>query len=225
MRTRAHPVSGRPRRIGLGTLAGIAGPAAFTAAWLVSGLRQRGYSILHEHISGLAAPDARDPEVMIGGFLALGGSMILFARDLRRRLSTDGDRPGPGPALMALSGLCTVAAGMLRRDRMANRLPGETEPTRQSAVNDWHDRMSIGAQTLGFASTVALSRRFRGEPGLADLPARMLGAGAIAFGLAAYFGWDTQRPGNGIVQRVGVTISLAGLAGLAARLLRPGPPP
>jgi len=115
-----------------------------------------------------------------------------------------------------------VAAGLLRRDRMANRLPGEVESYRQSAVNDWHDRCSIAAQTLGFASTVALSRRLRRDPALADLPPRTLGAGAVAFGLAAWFGVDTQRPGNGIVQRVGVTISLAGLAGMAVRLLRAG---
>src|SRR5262245_11186884 len=112
----------------LGLRAGIVGPAAFTAAWAFSGRRQRDYSIRNEHISGLAAPDARDPWVMIGGFLALGSSMVLLARDLQRRLAVGSARPGPGPALLAGSGVCTVLAGVLRRDRMANRLPGETEP-------------------------------------------------------------------------------------------------
>ena len=89
----------------LGARAGIVGPAAFTAAWLFSGRRQRDYSIRNEHISGLAAPDARDPFLMVGGFLALGASMVLFARELRQRLSVGGARPGPGPALLAYIGL------------------------------------------------------------------------------------------------------------------------
>jgi hypothetical protein len=162
---------------------------------------------------------------MLGGFIALGASTIAFAAGLRRRLGRDGERAGPGPALMAVSGACITLAGILRRDRMANRLPGETEPYRQSAVNDWHDRCSVAAQTLGFASTVALARRFRRDPDLADLPPRTLGAGAVAFGLAMYFGWNTQRPGNGVVQRVGVTISLAGVAAVAVRLVRGAHPP
>jgi len=206
----------------MGWWAGIAGPAAFTAAWVVSGRRQLGYSIRDEHISGLAAPDARDPEIMLAGFLALGTSMIWFARDLQRRLASDGDRAGPGPALFAASGMCTVLAGVLRRDRMANRLPGETEtdPYRQSAVNDWHDRLSVGAQACGFASTLLLSRRFRGEPELDAARRPMVAVALVSGGLAAYFGADTTRPGNGIVQRVGVTVSLAGMAALAARLIR-----
>jgi hypothetical protein len=194
----------------------------FTAAWVVSGLRQPGYSIRNEHISGLAAPDARDPFVMIGGFLTLGTSMALFARDLRRLLSAPGRPPGPGPALLAGSGACVALAGVLRRDRMANRLPGETEPYRQSAVNDWHDRLSIGAQALGAASTVALSRRFRSEPELAALSRPMVGITVVTTAMSAFFASETARPGNGLVQRVGVTMSLVGMAGMAWRVLRSG---
>jgi hypothetical protein len=38
--------------------AGIAGPAVFTGAWIVSSLRQAGYGATEVQISGLAAPDA-----------------------------------------------------------------------------------------------------------------------------------------------------------------------
>ena len=209
----------------LGARAGIVGPAAFTAAWVLSGRRQVDYSIRNEHISGLAAPDARDPWVMVGGFLTLGASMVLLARDLQRRLTVGS--AGPGPALLAGSGVCTMLAGVLRRDRMANVLPGETEPYQQSAVNDWHDRMSIGAQALGAAATLALSRRFRSEPDLAAWSRPMVGVTAFTTALSIFFASKTQRPGNGIVQRVGVTTSLAGMAALSRRLLRssgPGSP-
>ena len=55
-----------------GAAAGIAGPAVFTTAWIVSSLRQTGHSAADLQISGLAAPDARDPWIMIAGFLVLG---------------------------------------------------------------------------------------------------------------------------------------------------------
>ena len=44
-----------------GAAAGIAGPAAFTGAWIAGSLRQTGHPAAEIQISGLAAPDARDP--------------------------------------------------------------------------------------------------------------------------------------------------------------------
>ena len=94
------------------TAAGIIGPAAFTIAFTSSERRQDGYSIRDEHISGLAAPDARNPEVLLTGFLVMGGSTILFATALRDRLG--GPRGGLGPILLALSGAGAIGAGLLR---------------------------------------------------------------------------------------------------------------
>lgn len=42
----------------------------FTAAW-VGSLQQSGYSAPRVQLSGLAALDARDPQIMIVGFLCL----------------------------------------------------------------------------------------------------------------------------------------------------------
>ena len=53
-------------------VAGIAGPVAFTGAWIVSSLRQTGYPAAEIQLSGLAAPDARDPWIMVAGFVVLG---------------------------------------------------------------------------------------------------------------------------------------------------------
>ena len=84
---------------------GVIGPAAFTAAWVTSTVRQTGYSIAEEHLSGLAAPDARDPGIMIAGFVTLGACTTAFAsaleagpaprlrRSLRRGPSRRGRRP------------------------------------------------------------------------------------------------------------------------------------
>ena len=58
--------------------AGIAGPADFAGAWIASSLRQSGYPAAEIQISGLAAPDARDPWIMVAGFVVLGGCTAAF---------------------------------------------------------------------------------------------------------------------------------------------------
>ena len=97
--------AGRRLRV-LGGLAGVAGPVAFTAAWAVSSLLQTGHAATQVQISGLAAPDARDPWIMITGFLVLGGCSVVFGTALHRELGGSGregregreGRPsGPGP--------------------------------------------------------------------------------------------------------------------------------
>jgi hypothetical protein len=93
----SSPLSSR-----LGAAAGIAGPVAFTGAWIVASLRQTGHSAVAVQLSGLAAPDARDPGIMIAGFVALGACSIAFGRSLHRTLDVSGypassPRPaGPG---------------------------------------------------------------------------------------------------------------------------------
>src|SRR5262249_25829216 len=151
----AHTVASRLR-----SACGIAAPVVFTLTWAVSGARQEHYSIRHEHISGLAAPDARDPAIMTTGFLALGAGTLAFAWELQRRLG-GAPRAGWGPGLMAGAGASVLMAGVLRRDRMANVLPDEVEPYEQSLVNDGHDHASFVAQICTVLSLVALACRFR----------------------------------------------------------------
>lgn len=198
---------------------GIVGPVAFTAAWAISGARQAGYSIRHEHISGLAAPDARDPHIMTAGFLTLGVATIAFGWELQRRLGGS-PRAGPGPGLIAGAGASVLLAGILRRDRMANVLPGETEPYRQSLVNDGHDDASIVGQLCSVIGLLALARRFRGDPAWADLRLPTLGVAALTGGLGVIFGSHTARPGNGVVQRVAISTALAGMVATGVRMLR-----
>src|SRR5262245_44312938 len=63
---------------------GIAGPVLFTAAWVASSLLQTGHSAGSVQLSGLAAMDARDPEIMMAGFVGLGACSVAFAAALRR---------------------------------------------------------------------------------------------------------------------------------------------
>ena len=64
----------------LGRLA-VAGPIAFTLAWLVGGLVQDEYSFRQEDISALAEMDAQHAWIMITGFVLLGlGTVALGGR-------------------------------------------------------------------------------------------------------------------------------------------------
>jgi Protein of unknown function (DUF998) len=120
-----------------GAAAGIAGPAVFTSAWIVSSLRQSGYPAAEIQISGLAAPDARDPWIVMAGFVVLGGCTVAFGVTLQAAFGGRG-RAGPAPRLIQAAGLLTVAAGLLRRDRMMLLTPGSI-----SWHNHAHDMISV----------------------------------------------------------------------------------
>jgi Protein of unknown function (DUF998) len=199
---------------------GLLGPAVFTAAWVAASTRQPGYSPANEHISGLAAPDARTPALMGAGFAALGVSTIGFAAALDRRLG-DGTW---GPALLGASGIAILSAGLLRRDRLSNYpMPGDPIE-RQSWVNDAHDLSSVVGHACATAGLLSLAARLRREPGLRDLARPAATAAISSSGLMSYFARDVVRPGNGLVQRAGISIPLAFTVRLAWRLLREPPP-
>jgi hypothetical membrane protein len=200
----------------------VIGPAAFTAAWLVGTVREPGYSVSDEHISGLAAPDARSPNAMRAGFMTLGVCSIAFASAVDRRLREDaaGRGSGWGPALLAASGLAIGIAGVLPRDRMSNFVPQGERVAPQSWVNEGHDLASVAAQVTGSAGLIALSRRLARDPALDDLSGAAARAALTSSGAMAWFARAVTRPGNGVVQRVGVSIPLLFMARMGVRLLR-----
>lgn len=211
------PASGWIR---LGAAAGVAGPAAFTAAWVSAALLQTGHSATEVQISGLAAPDARDPWIMIAGFVVLGGCSAGFGAALHHALGGSG-RAGPGPRLIQAAGLLTVAAGLLRRDQMLL-----TAPVGESWHNHAHDAVSALIYVALIAVPLLLARRFRGDRRWAALRLPLTAAtGATAAVLAVFFSpaipaWDA------VLQRIAVTLPLAALGAVAVRLLalssRPG---
>lgn len=200
-----------------GAAAGIVGPTAFTGAWIASSLRQTGYPAAEIQISGLAAPDARDPWIVVAGFVVLGGCTVAFGAALRDALGGHG-RAGPAPRLIQGAGLLSIAAGLLRRDRML-LAPGSV-----SWHNHAHDVISVVIYVDLVAAQVLLAERFGRDPGLAGpawKPWRpwLLASGVATGALLIAFAADTSAAGAGVLQRVAVTIPLAVIAAIAARLL------
>jgi Protein of unknown function (DUF998) len=201
----------------LATVAGLAGPGAFTAAWVVSGRRQDGYSLRNEHISGLAAPDARDPEVLIAGFVVLGAATIGFAAALRERLG--GREAGLGPYLLGITGAGAIAAGLLRRDHMLLHPLDEPPDWQQSWRNNGHDLSAGVIYTTSVAAPLLLARHLARDPQLASLGPVGLGLSAASLALMGVFATQVDRRGNGIVQRVMVSLPMAFMSALAWRML------
>jgi hypothetical membrane protein len=201
-----------------GAIAGIAGPVAFTGAWVVASLLQAGHPAAEVQISGLAAPDARDPWIMIAGFAALGGCSIAFGSALRRALSGP-RRAGPAPALIQAAGVLTIAAGLLRRDRMLL-----TASVSESWHAQAHDLVSALVYLALVAAPLLLARRFRGDPRRNALALPLAASGVATAAVLATFASEGFGSWDGVLQRIGVTVPLAAVCAVAATLLTDGPP-
>jgi hypothetical protein len=198
----------------LGRLAawgGVAGPLLFTAAWVVSSLRQAGHPAAEVQLSGLAAQDARDPQIMIAGFVVLGACSAGFGAALR----TATRRPA-GPWLVVAGGAAAVAAGAFRRDHMLLTGPGFAG---ESWHNQVHDVASVVAYAAMLIAPLVLARQFRADPRWAVItrPVQVLALASAA--AMAVFASRMAEPSNGAVQRTAVTLALAAEALAAARML------
>jgi Protein of unknown function (DUF998) len=218
---RKRTVAGKP----VAAAAGIAGLTAFTCAWIASSLRQTGHPAAEMQLSGLAAPDARDPWIMLTGFLVLGGCTAVFGAALHDALGGPG-RAGPAPRLIQGAGLLTIAAGLLRRDHLL-LTPGDV-----SWHNHAHDVVSAVIYADLVVAQVLLALRFGREPvrpGAPDDPAPwdwrpwrpwLRASAAPTSAVLIMFAADTSPAGAGILQRAAVSIPLAVIAAVAVRLLR-----
>jgi hypothetical protein len=186
----------------------VAGPVVFTGAWITGSLLQTGYGAASVQISGLAAPDARYPWIMITGFVVLGGCAVVFGSQLGREI------PGSrlAPRLVQGAGVLTVAAGLLRRDHMLLT----SGPV--SWHNHAHDVLSIVIYVDLVVVQALLARDFgRVRAWRRWRPWLLASAVATAATLIA-FAADTSSPDAGVLQRVAVTIPLAAIAVVAAAL-------
>jgi hypothetical protein len=196
----------------MGAAAGVVGPAVFTGAWIVSSLRQS-VPAAEVQISGLAAADARDPWIMIGGFLVLGVCSVAFGESAHRAIG------GAGPRLIEGAGVLTIAAGLLRRDHMLlTRGP-------VSWHNHAHDVISALIYADLIIAQVMLARGFGRDAGMAWRAWRawrawLLGSAAATTGLVVAFAADTSAPDAGVLQRLLVSVPLAAMGAIAVRLTR-----
>jgi hypothetical protein len=188
------------------------GPALFTAAWVVSSLRQTGHSATEVQLSGLAADDARDPQIMVAGFLVLGMCSIGFGIPLRRVLAPR----AAGAWLVIVAGAAAVAAGVFRRDHLLLVGPGFAGESWHNQVHDVVSGVAYGAM---LAAPLVLARGFRSDPdwAAASRPVQVLALGsAVAL---VVFASRMVEPWNGAVQRVAVTLALGTEVLIAARML------
>jgi hypothetical membrane protein len=193
-----------------GAVAGLIGPATFTLAWIAAASRQPGVSFSATQISGLAAVNARDPWLMISAFLLLGGCAIGFGAALRAALG--GHEAGPGPGLIQLAGVLTIATGLLRRDHVL--LTGGPV----SWHNHAHDVISAAAYVLLIAAPLLLARRFRRDRQWSRLAAPLVAAAVAATALLAAVYAAPHASWAATLQRIGVSLPLAAIAAVAVRL-------
>ena len=194
---------------------GIAGPVVFTAAWVASSLLQTGHSAGAIQLSGLAAMDARDPQIMMAGFIGLGACSVAFGTALGR-LPAAGSA---GPWLVKAAGVATVAAGLFRRDHLLLTGPGFTG---ESWHNQVHDLVSAAAYAAMIAAPLVLARSFRGDPDWAGLSRPLQVLALLSAAALALFASQALEPWNATVQRVAVTLPLAAEVLIAVRMLRGG---
>lgn len=197
---------------------GIAGPVIFTAAWVVSSLRQTGYSATEVQLSGLAATDARDPQIMIAGFIGLGICSVAFGAAIGRVTAAG----SAGPRLVMSAGAVTVAAGLFRRDHMLLVGPSFAG---ESWHNQIHDLVSGAAYAAMIAVPLVLARRLRADPDWAGLSRPLQVLALISAAALALFASRTAEPWNGVVQRVAVTLPLIAEMLVTARMLTLRPRP
>jgi len=178
---------------------------------VVSSLRQAGHPAAEVQLSGLAAADARDPQIMIAGFVVLGACSAGFGAALRTVAPQSG-----GPWLVVAGGAAAAAAGVFRRDHMLLTGPG-------FAGESWHNQIHDVASAVAYAAMLTaplvLARQFRADPRWAVI-ARPVQVLALASAAAmAVFASRVAEPSNGAVQRIAVTLALAAEALAAARML------
>ena len=196
----------------LAAAGGVAGPVLFTVAWVAGSLRQAGHSAAEVQLSGLAAEDARNPQIMMAGFVLLGAGTVVFGAGLGRVAAPR----STGPWLVLLAGVASVAAGLFRRDHMLLAGPGFAG---ESWHNQVHDVVSGAAYGAMLAAPLVLARRWRDGPDWAPVsrPVQIL-ALASALALVA-FASRIAGPYSGVVQRIAVTLPLAAEILIAGRML------
>jgi hypothetical protein len=196
----------------LAAACGVVGPVLFTAAWVAGSLRQAGHSAAEVQLSGLAAEDARDPQIMMAGFVVLGAGTVVFGAGLCRVAAPR----SAGPWLVLVAGAASIAAGLFRRDHVLLAGPGFAGESWHNQVHDVVSGVAYGAM---LAAPLVLARRWSGDPDWTVLsrPVRVLVL--VSAAALALFASQIAAPYNGVVQRIAVTLPLTAEILIAGRML------
>jgi hypothetical protein len=196
----------------LAAAGGVAGPVLFTAAWVAGALRQAGHSAAEVQLSGLAAEDARDPQIMMAGFVLLGAGTVVLGAGLGRVTAPR----SAGPRLILLAGAASLAAGLFRRDHLLLAGPGFAG---ESWHNQVHDVVSGVAYAAMLAAPLILARRWRDDPDWAPVSRPVQGLALVSAAALAVFASRIAGPYNGVVQRIAVSLALTAEILIAVRML------
>jgi len=121
---------------------------------------------------------------------------------------------GPAPRLIQGAGALTVAAGLLRRDHL------ELTSGPVSWHNEAHNAVSLLLYVDLVAAQLLLARRFGAIPCWRPWRRYLLASGIATAVALAVFLPSIASPSAGLLQRIAVTIPLAAMAAVAARLAR-----
>ena len=204
-------------RLWLGRLA-VAGPIAFTVAWLFAGLAQEEYSVRREDISALAALDAQHAWIMITGFLLLAAGTVALGVGLVMTLK--GRRAVIGSILVMIAGIGLLVAGLARND-CSGELPACAERVDAGEVS-WHstvhDMVSLVLFLALIAAPLMLAGSFRGAEHWRDLRSYSVVTGVLGFVLLVSFVIGAAGSWSGVLQRVFVSVLFLWIALLGLRL-------
>ncbi len=184
----------------LALVAGIVGPAAFIAAWVVAGALTTGYSWIDDAISRLAAVGAPARVLMTAGFVCFGVGLPVYAIALRRHLA------GRAWIAAVTSGAATLGVALF---------PLGTSST----IDGAHNAMAAS----GYLALVAI-------PLLAARPLLVARRRAVAVGSLVVAGLagaclaaSLVGPAHGLYQRAGLTLVDLWLMTGALAILRSSP--
>ena len=203
----------------LGRLA-LAGPIAFTTAWLVGGLVQDEYSFQREDISALAAMDAQYAWIMITGFVLLGAGTVALAAGLASTLRYRS--AVIGSVLLMIAGIGLAVAGLARNDCSENL------PTCAALVDagevSWHHQVHNIVSLIIFLALIAaplvFARAFGRDDRWRPLRTYSIVTGLLGFALLVLYVIASAGTWNGLAQRAFVSVLFLWLAVVGFRLSR-----
>jgi hypothetical protein len=178
----------------------MAGPIAFTIAWLAGGLVQDEYSLGQEDISALAALDAEHAWIMITRFVLLGLGTVALAAGLASTLRYPS---APiGSVLLTIAGIGLAVAGLARND-CSSELPACGARDDVGDVS-WHHQVQDNVSLIIF-------------PAWRPLRTYSIVTGLLGFALLVLYVIGSAGTWNVLVQRVFVTVLFVWIALLGFR--------
>lgn len=208
---------------GLNVLLGLlsmAGPIAFTIAWIIGGLIQDEYSLRLEDISALAAMDAQYAWIMITGFVLLGVGTVALAVGLVSTLRYAS--AVIGSVLLMVAGIGLVVVGLARND-CSTELPAcaaRVDAGEVSSHHQVHDYVSLIMFLALIAAALVCARAFGRDDHWRHLRVYSVATGVFGFALLVLYVIEPAVTWNGFVQRIFVSVLFVWIAIVGFRLSR-----